>query len=365
VDPTTELAAPPTGYRLIDCDVHQLPPDEEALFPFLPRRYVDQIKDFGSMLPKFSYTNIPGKGARLDLWEQYPDVGNPAFSPEVAVEAHLDKYGVDLAILTGGPYAAGVHPDADYASAYCRAYNDWTAATWLQADARFRASIHISPLDPLLAVAEIRRLAPNPRFVQVLMAAGARLPFGNRFYDPIYAACEELGLPVASHFGGEGMGVSGPPTAAGHPTYYLEMRSARAQMAMAHLASLICEGTFEKFPGFKFLFVEQGFYWVPGFLWQIDADWKSLREYTPWVKRLPSEYVQSHVRFSTQPMIDPPRRKDIATFMDWMHADQLLVFASDYPHFDWDEPAGFLSELDEALRARMLSGNARELYGLD
>jgi uncharacterized protein len=350
---------------LIDCDIHQVLPDEKALFSYLPKRYVEYINDFGDMMPTMSYTGIPGRGARHDLWAEAPGGVNPAASPQIAIEKHLNVYGVDLAILTGGPYSAGVHPDPDYAMAYCRAYNDWTADTWLSADPRFRGSIHIAPTDPLLAVQEIERLASDKRFIQVLMAGGARLPFGNRHYHPIYAACERHGLPMACHFGGEGTGMSGPPTAAGYPTYYLEMRMARSQMGMAHLVSLICEGVFEKFPGLKYLSLEQGIFWVPGLLWQMDADWKALRDYTPWVKRLPSEYVRTHVRFGSQPMVEPPSRRDLETFLEWIHAEDILVFSSDYPHFDWDEPSSFLKGFDPSLREKIFSGNARKLYGLE
>lgn len=350
--------------RLIDCDVHQLLPDVKDLFPYLPRHYVEYIGDFGDMMPRYNYTSIPGYGARHDLWASAPPGVNPATSPTIAIEKHLDVYGVDIAVLTGGPYGAGLHPDPDYGMAFCRAYNDWTADHWLSADPRFRGSIHISPSDPILAVQEIERLASDNRFIQVLMAAGARLPFGNRHYHPIYEACERHGLPMACHFGGEGTGVAGPPTPAGFPTYYLEMRMARSQMGMAHLVSLICEGVFEKFPDFKYLSLEQGFFWVPGLLWQMDADWKALRDYTPWVKRLPSEYVSKHVRIGSQPMVEPPSRRDRDVFLEWIHADKVLVFSSDYPHFDWDEPSGFLKGCDETLRQKILWENAQKFYGL-
>jgi predicted TIM-barrel fold metal-dependent hydrolase len=75
--------------------------------------------------------------------------------------------------------------------------NDWTRDEWLSKDKRLRASIHIAPQDPALAVAEIERLAGNRAFVQVMMPAGARMHYGNRFYHPIYAACEALLLVVA------------------------------------------------------------------------------------------------------------------------------------------------------------------------
>ncbi len=347
--------------RIIDVDVHHSLLDSTALFPYLPRQYVEYIKDFGEMMPSVGYTNVPGKGARHDLW-----VGattNPSMVPEVCMEKHLDLYNIDVAVLTGGPYSTAVHPDVDYAAAYCRAFNDATLEHWVSKDSRFRASIQIAPQDPEQAVAEINRLADNPNIAQVLMPAGARLPYGNRFYHPIYAAAEAHGLPISIHFGGEGAGIAAPPTAAGYPSYYLEMRMARPQIAMAHVVSLICEGVFEKFPKLKFLFIEQDFFWVPGLLWHMDGDWKGLRDYTPWVKKLPSEYVRENIRFGSQPMPDMPTKADLAKFLEWLKADEVLVFASDYPHWDWDEPSAFLQGFDPALRSRIMSENAVKLYG--
>jgi uncharacterized protein len=359
---SSNISEAQTSTRIIDCDVHHAFPDSTALFPYLPRQYIEYIKDFGDMMPSVGYTNVPGRGARHDLW-----VGaetNPSTVPEICIEKHLNLYEVDLAILTGGPYGTGVHPDVDYAAAYCRAFNDWTLEHWVSKDSRFRASIHIAPQDPALAAAEIERLASRPEFVQVLMPAGARLPFGNRFYHPIYAACEAHGLPVCIHFGGEGAGIAAPPTAAGFPSYYLEMRMARPQIAMAHVVSLICEGVFEKYPDLRFLFIEHDFFWVPGLLWHMDGDWKGLRDYTPWVKKLPSEYVRQNIRFGSQPMPDMPSKADLAKFLEWLRADEVLVFASDYPHWDWDEPSAFLTGFDPKLRHQIMVENARKLYGV-
>lgn len=86
----------------------------------------------------------------------------------------------ELAVLTGGPYAAAVHPDPDHAAACCHAFNEWTLAQWVAKDKRIRASIHIAPQDPQLAAAEIDRMAENPAFAGV-DASRARMPFGNRF----------------------------------------------------------------------------------------------------------------------------------------------------------------------------------------
>ena len=100
-------------------------------------------------------------------------------------------------------------------------------------------------------------------------------------------------------------------------------------------------------------------------MWHMDADWKAVRDYTPWVKKLPSEYIRGHIRFGSQPMEQPPNRSDLHTFLDWLHADEILVYASDYPHWDWDDPKTVLPGIDEGLRRRIFVDTACELYGLN
>jgi predicted TIM-barrel fold metal-dependent hydrolase len=350
--------------EIIDVDIHHQTQKVDELYPYLPRNYVEQIQDFGAMMPGVGYTNMPGKGSRHDLWAEMDGEVNPAALVEVCREKHLDRYDIDIGVLTGGPSTAAVHTNPDYASAYCRAFNDWTADHWLSADDRLRGSIHIAPQDTALAVAEIERLAEDPRYIQVSMPCGSNMPFGNRHFHPIYEACERHGLPVSSHFGAEGAGIASSPTAAGFPTYYLEMRMARPQIAQAHVASLICEGVFEKFPNLKFLFIEVDTFWLSGLLWHMDNDWKALRDYTPWVKKLPSEYARSNLRLGTQPWPNLPKKEDLETYLRWNHAEEVFVYASDYPHWDWDEPSTLLQGCDPDLRARIFGGNARDMYGL-
>jgi predicted TIM-barrel fold metal-dependent hydrolase len=47
-----------------------------------------------------------------------------------------------------------------------------------------------------------------------------------------------------------------------------------------------------------------------------------------------------------------------------MRAEKTLVFCSDFPHWDWDEPTTALpSRLPAELRRRIFVENALELYG--
>ena len=57
------------GIRLVDCDVHHATAENDDLYPYLPKHYVEYIKDFGSMMPGVGYTNMPRKGCRGELWD--------------------------------------------------------------------------------------------------------------------------------------------------------------------------------------------------------------------------------------------------------------------------------------------------------
>jgi predicted TIM-barrel fold metal-dependent hydrolase len=190
------------------------------------------------------------------------------------------------------------------------------------------------------------------------------MPYGNRFYHPIWEACERHGLVVGIHPGNEGAGMAGPPTGVGYPTYYIETRMARPQMAMAHAVSFIAEGVFEKFPSLKVLIDECDQFWAVGLMWHMDADWKSLRDQTPWLKRLPSEYFREHIRVGTQPMLEPESNEQFWMMLDALHAEETLVYSSDWPHWDWDDPASTFPKLPEQLHRRVFSENARELFRL-
>jgi predicted TIM-barrel fold metal-dependent hydrolase len=108
--------------------------------------------------------------------------------------------------------------------------------------------------------------------------------------------------------------------------------------------------------------LEAGFAWVPAALWSMDEAWLETRAQTLWVKRPPSEYVIERVKFASQPE-DEPRPKDgLAKTFEWMHAEQTLMFATDYPHWDWDDPAETFKHLPRKLRERIFSKNASELF---
>ena len=97
--------------NIIDCDLHHSTKKQEDLFPYLPRHYVEHIKDFGTMMPGVGYTNMPRGGVRAELWEGQDE--HPSGNIDLAREKHLDVHGIDIAVLSGSTvYGAAVHPNA-------------------------------------------------------------------------------------------------------------------------------------------------------------------------------------------------------------------------------------------------------------
>lgn len=345
----------------IDADVHNAIGKRQDLLPYLPKAWHDQWLETGPGYGGGWYS--PVGVMRKDAKQE--DGGTPGSDPKHMLRHHLDRYDLDYAILTGsGVLGISLHPDPDYGNAVASAYNDWLADTWLRASPKYKGSILVNHSDPQAAAKEIDRMATNDGMVQVIMCSGSRMLYGQRFFHPIFEAAERNGLPVAVHPGTEGRGIAGAPTPSGYPTRYLEWHNILPTNYMAHVNSLVCEGVFEKFPKLKFVAVEGGIAWVPHLMWRMDKNYKGLRDNAPWLKRLPSEYIRSHVYFTTQPIEEPERPEHLNQILDMIGADHAILFSSDYPHWDFDHPEMALRPIRRELRRRILGENAAALYGL-
>jgi len=84
----------------------------------------------------------------------------------------------------------------------------------------------------------------------------------------------------------------------------------------------------------------------------------------PWVRKTPSEYLRDHVRLSSQPLERPADDQHLLWMLEMMDAEHLLMFASDYPHWDFDSPTHAFPKLPQKLYNRIFFENAREFYGL-
>jgi predicted TIM-barrel fold metal-dependent hydrolase len=355
---------------LVDCDIHQSYATDDELVPYLPERYQSR----GVVIPELLYRHESGT-SRPDSFRgisEAPEGGYNsadvyAGSSKEAVIDHLDEHGVDYAFLTHQTDLTinGI-PNSDYAFELARAVNEWVADEWLPEDERFLGSILVAMEEPEKSAEMIREYGDHPQFKQVLIqSAAGRNPFGQEYYWPVYEAAEEMGLTMGVHLSSTGAGIMDPITAAGHPRTSLEWGALVPAVYMGLLASLISEGVMEKFPDLGFAFIECGYMWLPQFMWRMDAMWKARRSQVPWLEQRPSEYIYDQVRFTTQPAHMPDDPRNLTKLMETFGAEDLLMFSSDYPHHDTDDPDHALPPgLSESAQQKIYHRNAQELYGL-
>ena len=340
----------------IDCDIHPTVNSTADLVPYLSGYWREMIpmRTMG-LLDLASYPPANPLSGRDD-WRS----ANGRAGVELARVQRdcLDAFGTRIAIcnvLYGGQACY----NDDMAAAMCSATNDWLAAEWLDRDSRLRGAIVIPWENPALAVAEIERVAPDRRFVQAMVLCMGEKPLGKRHYWPIWEACERHGLPLAIHAGST---YHHPPSTIGYGSFFFEDYVAQSQTFGAQVASFVTEGVFEKYPGLKIVLTESGFTWLPAFMWRLDKTWRALRSEVPWVKRTPFETVRAHVRLTLQPVDAPDAGDQLARVIDQLGSDEMLLFSTDYPHWQFDGDAAMPEGVPASLRRKILVDNALATY---
>jgi predicted TIM-barrel fold metal-dependent hydrolase len=347
---------------LIDCDVHQNFPPGFSVVDFLDEPYRSEVAEFG---PRRISSGIRFEDGGMRRDAIAPDGRQGGKDPGWTAEHLMDTYGHRYALLTGEAGMIAGIPDPGYASAICTAWNRMTHQCWLPADRRYLTGVKIALQDPAGAAREIEQWAGHPRVVCALASGNAhRIPFGQSFYWPVYEACARHGLPLHIH-PATTAALAAPATgASGVMTNYLQGHACLPQFFQSDLISMVLEGVFEKFPGLKVVMVEGGFAWLPHVVWRMDKEFKALRQQAPFLRRLPSEYVRDHVKLTTQPIEEPLQARHLPMLLDLMEGDRALMYASDYPHYDFDEPSVLPRGLSEETRRRILHDNAAEFFPL-
>lgn len=347
--------------KIIDCDVHNEMASHMELVPYLQEPWKKMVAEFGFRIP-FMYSSPIGV-LRKDAVP--PGGGTPGSDWKYVLKHLVEPLNMEHVLLTGDTF---IHvsnlPDADYASALASAYNDYLIDQWLGKSPVFKGAMVIAMQDPQRAAYEIDRIGPHPDIKAVVICGASRIPYGQCFYHPIYEAAERNGLVMMIHPGSEGSGISNPPTGAGYLSTYLQWHTSLSSVYMAQLISIVCEGVFEKFPGLKFIFCEGGVSWLPHLMWRLDKNYKGLRWTAPWLKKMPSQYIREHCLLTTQPIEEPADFKHLQQIFEMIDGENILLFSSDYPHWDFDDPTMILKRLPEEARRKIFYENAKKLFHL-
>ncbi|MGH2461633.1 MAG: amidohydrolase family protein [Chloroflexota bacterium] len=345
---------------MIDCDIHNVPASIQTLFPYLSDHWKEYMTQSAFRGP--TDTAYPKNAPTTARPETRPASGGPPGSDLSLIRQQaLDAWGAEYGILNCAYAVDGIH-NPDTATAVASAVNDWQIAEWLDQEPRLRASIVVPSHQPEMAAREIDRVGEHPGFVQVFLPVRSEALYGNRRYHPIFEAAVRRDLAVGIHFGGA---PGNPPTSSGWPSYYVEDYVDMAAVFQSQVLNMIVEGLFDRFPTLRVALIEGGFTWLPGLIWRIDKEWKGLRREVPWNKGFPSRYIHEHIRVTTQPVDAPPNPRQLLQVIDQIGSDDVLMFATDYPHWQFDgRDDAFPIKLPETLERKIMSENARAFYRL-
>lgn len=349
---------------VVDVDVHlHEQPKEMAPYCDMPWRKSLEIMEE----EPGRYNDIPGfsTGPRLD--PPFPG-GSPARKVHTASQMRedLDSLGIDIGILFPDHLLTiALLPNRDYAAAIARAYNAWLVDKWLQEANGLKGAIVAAPQDPEDAARQIERYAREPNVVGVyLPCAGLRPLYGDRWYDPMYAAAESAGLPVCLH-----------SVAVVHPVFPFnlhEFDTALARHTLAHpfamivnMVSMVTSGVPERFPRLKIAFTEAGVSWVPFVMWRLDKEYMEQRRQVPILKDKPSTYIRKFY-FCTQPIEEPDDPREFVSLMSLFGGEDNVMYASDWPHHDFDHPDKVLQlPLSLEGKRKIMGENAARFFGLE
>ena len=366
-------------HPLVDVDSHVLEPMsvwQDYLEPDLrPRAIRWSTDDNGRELML-----IDSKPARQFMlrngWMGSPEVpGGRAFEDRVTTSLGaangadrvrmLDGEGIDITLLypTLGIQWEPEFDDYKLAAAHARAYNSWITDLCKPHSDRLVPVAHVVASDVQEGAAELERAAGlGARGGMVSGRPINGIPYGDAYYDPLWARAQESRIPLALHVMGypKHLGYDMYPDTSpkiawwGFVTLGLEV--------IIGLTTLFQGAVFERFPDLRIVVLEAGAGWLPYWLDRMD-EYTELFTYATSLSMKPTEYFKRQCWISFE-----PSEEMMPETMDFIGVDKFM-WAADYPHTDSvADPVRLLTKmlapLSQEDRWKVLGDTAVDLYGL-
>jgi len=307
----------------------------------------------------------------LEAFQPSPEKTYMANAPYGAMDATerlalLDAEGLDAAVLypTLGILWEAELEDVELSQAYCRAYNRWIAEFCRTSNGRLIPIAHLSLGDPQAAAAELRRAVKDGcRGAFVTPFTITRKAHGDPAHDPVFAAAQELNVPIAIHPSFEPFELRSRRFTDGHRLPLLSAVTAADGVRHA-FTTLFDYAVFERFPKLKIVLLESGGGWIGYWLDRLDGVFEAtfLGNRTA-LKSKPSDYFRRQCFISCD-----PDERTIPALMK-LYGEDRFFWASDYPHPDHTGDylqalEAMAGELPEKARARLLGANVRRAFGI-
>jgi len=365
---TTTIRPPTSRARdamlIVDADVH-VDDAPGRLVPYIDPAWRPSLEALADTPSR--YLDIPGYAPNLKLDPPIPG-GQANRSVRSAAEMRdgLSALGIDLGVLFPDHLLLFAPiPHIEYAVALSHAYNRWLMEEWLLREPGLYGAILACPQDPEDSAREIERYAGEEKVVAVFLpTAGVNPLWGHRRYDPILAAAEAANLPVMLH-SVTLVSPAFPCQLDQFENHFARQVLSHSFAMMANLTSLIHSGVPARYPRLKIGFTEAGVAWVPYMMWRMDKYYHEYRRLVPFLEKRPSEYMKERMWFATQPIEEPDDPRDLVTTIGLYGGEERTLFASDWPHHDFDHPKALLKlPMPEATKRKIMGENALALFGI-
>jgi uncharacterized protein len=274
----------------------------------------------------------------------------------------MDAMGLDYQVVFPTPMLVlGMHPQDDIEAAVGRAYNRWLIERILPQDERVKGLLYPPFNTPQACLDIVRDFGDAKGVIGFTVTSTRNKPVHHDQYMKLYAAIEETGKPLAFHSGFHW----------GDPSFlqlnrFISMHAISfVHYSLIHLTNWVINGLPERFPKLKLVWVESGLAWIPFIMQRLDHEFMMRVCEAPMLKRLPSEYIRE-MYFTSQPLEKGNMKLLEATF-DAMKAETQLLFASDWPHWDFDPPTSIttIPFLSQHAKRNILGLNAARVFNLE
>lgn len=262
----------------------------------------DQVLHAGAATAWAGYDQPPP-----DLPKRWIDIKPEVWRADERLEV-MNRYGIHAAVLYpmdvggyGGAKFANIAAKHDeLALELVRAYNDFVVDFCSVGPERYVGLMLVPSWDADLAVAEMERSAGRGHRGLLFSDQPEKFgcpTLGDRHWDRLWAAAQEMRLPVHFHLGSGGYDMGLLPEDAGR---HVGMAADSAQIFLTNtrsMAAMIGGGACHRFPDLKIVLAECGVGWIPSFLQAYDWMWKRTqvsREH-PEYDLLPTEYFKRQI----------------------------------------------------------------------
>lgn len=276
----------------------------------------------------------------------------------------LDYEGVDvnLTLPSGwfGTWTAG--DDVPLEAGMYRAYHRWMQDYCSGYPKRLGGVILAAARDIEGSVAEIKRWGNSRWAWAVMVYAPYGMPLDHPDLEPLWAESAAFDLAIVLH-----TFTVMPPYAPGGldnwENLWLQRSAAHPWCGMRNMAALIGSGVMDRYPELRIGTLEAGHGWLPFWMRRLDEHAETIRAALPQLKLKPSEYVMSGRYFQS---IEIPEGGDMTNAVAQLVGDDVLMYASDYPHGESHFPESVKMalawDMKEERRRKLMWDNAVRLY---